>query len=198
LRLEVERFGALVDRVFELDGRAFVLEGPNEAGKSSFHAALETVFYGFQPATREAHPYAAWGDGKQTLRLVALVELANGERLQIERRLASTAGARIARDGAPFQGPFERNAPLAELQAIPRPLFRAVYSLTANEMAEPDDREIQDLVDGLLLGDSGLAGMRSIRVLRAELADERARLWRRDNRGEPRERQLLRALGDVR
>jgi uncharacterized protein YhaN len=198
LRLEVERFGALVDRLFDLDGRAFVLEGPNEAGKSSFHAAVETIFYGFQPATRDAHPYAAWGDGRHTLRLVALVELANGERWQVERRLASTAGLRFAREGVPLAGPFEKNAPLAELQTIPRPLFRAVYSLTANEVAEPDDREIQDLVDGLLLGDNGLVGMRSVRVLRTELAEERARLWRRDNRGEPRERQLLRELGEVR
>lgn len=198
LRLEVERFGALVEREFDLDGRAFVLEGPNEAGKSSFHAAVETIFYGFQPATRDAHPYATWGDARVTLRLVALVELANGERLQVERRLAGSAGVRIAPEGAPLAGPFEGNTPLAALQAIPRPLFRAVYSLTANEVSEPDDAGIQELVDELLLGDSGLAGMRSIRSVRTELAEERAKLWRRDNRGESRERQLSKQLLEVR
>ncbi|MEZ6014544.1 MAG: AAA family ATPase [Planctomycetota bacterium] len=198
LHLYVERFGALVDRSFELDGAAFVLEGPNEAGKSSFHAAIETVLYGFQPATRDAHPYAAWGDVRHTLRLVALVELANGTRMQVERRLASVAGMRTAPEGAALEGPFEKNAPLAELQAIPRPLFRAVYSLTANEIAEPDDSGIQALIDELLLGDSGLVGMRPVRALRSALAEERARLWRSDNRGDPRDRQLQRQLAETR
>lgn len=198
LRLDVECFGALVDRSFELDGDTFVVEGPNEAGKSSFHAAVETVFYGFQPATREAHPYATWGDDRRTLRLVALVETADGARWQVERRLASSAGLRLARDGEALAGPFLGNVALPELQGTPRALFRAVYSLTANEFREPNDEGLQELIDELLLGDSGLSGMRSVRTLRAELAEERARLWRRDNRGDPVDRRLQRELGDVR
>ncbi len=198
LALEIERFGALTGRRFELDGGAFVLEGPNEAGKSSFHSAIETVFYGFQPATREAHPYASFGDQRQPLRLVALVELADGRRISVERRLGSAATLRIAPEGTAFTGPPERNRPLTELQAIPRALFRAVYSLTANEVREPDAAGLQDLIDELLLGDSTLAEMRSVRVIRQEVTAERQRLWRRDLRGETRARALARALTELR
>ena len=198
LALEIERFGALAGRRFELDGGAFVLEGPNEAGKSSFHGAIETVFYGFQPATRDAHPYASFGDQRQPLKLVALVELADGRRISVERRLGSAATLRVAPEGAPFTGPPERNRPLTELQAIPRALFRAVYSLTANEVREPDAAGLQDLIDELLLGDSTLTEMRSVRVIRQEVSAERQRLWRRDLRGETRARALARSLMELR
>jgi len=198
LALEVERFGALTGRRFDLDGDAFVLEGPNEAGKSSFHQAIETVFYGFQPATREAHPYTSFGDQRAPLRIVAQLAAADGRRFAVERRLGASASLRRAPDGAPFTGPAERNLPLSELQAIPRSLFRAVHSLTANEVREPDAAGLQDLIDELLLGDNLAVGMRPLRVLRQEVSSERSRLWRRDLRGETRARSLTRALAELR
>ena len=60
--LDVTRFGALSDRRFKLDRKAVVVYGPNEAGKSSFHAAIETALYGFSPANRDSHPYARWDE----------------------------------------------------------------------------------------------------------------------------------------
>ena len=169
LSLRVQRFGALVERSFELDRHSMVLEGPNEAGKSSFHGAVETLFYGFHPASREAHPYSARGASPNrtergpahpetdSLHLSGLVELADGRRLRVERRLGAQAELRVAADGAAFSGPWLKNVPLDSLQAIPRSLFRAVYSLTANEVSEPSDEGIQDLIDDLLLGNKGPA-----------------------------------------
>jgi uncharacterized protein YhaN len=198
LSLRAARFGALVGRDFELDGRAFVLEGPNEAGKSSFHAAVETVLYGFKPATREAHPYARWDDGARALELSAVVELESGARLFVERRLTSSGAARITPLDREPSGAFGRNDALAELQAIPRELFRAVYSLTANDALEPTDEGLRDLVDELLLGSTERVGARPLRALLAELAEERAKLWRPDQRGTPRDRALQEELHTLR
>ena len=72
--LELVHFGALTGagpRGFEL-GAVNVVCGPNEAGKSTFAAALETLLFGFDPATREAHPLWQWDGGASNLEVAGL------------------------------------------------------------------------------------------------------------------------------
>ena len=62
LRISTTSFGALQELDTGPDAlpRLVVVEGRNEAGKSTFFELLATILYGFYPASRESHPYAPW------------------------------------------------------------------------------------------------------------------------------------------
>lgn len=190
--LDVTRFGALSDRRFKLDRKAVVVYGPNEAGKSSFHAAIETALYGFSPANRESHPYARW-DEDSSLELVAQVETRSGERLLVERTLRAAPGTRIVPAGEELVGPRRGNNALPGLEPFPRTLFRAVYSLTANDTTFQKD-EVREHVSELLLGERGLENARPIREVRTRLHDDHTALWRATERGKPVAKELRAAL----
>lgn len=198
LRLDVERFGALSGASIELDPRAVVVLGPNEAGKSSFHAAFETLLYGFEPANRANHPYAQWDETGAPLHLEAEIVAGDGARLRLERHLASGPSLRTARPGEDFTGPRGRdNSALAGLEDVPRKLFRAVYSLTANDTTFYED-EVRSHVEDMLLGPKALADVRPVHLVREELDADRRRLWKPDRTGNHRAKQLVAARKEAR
>ena len=47
IRMQLIGFGKFRDRTIELSLGLNLLEGPNEAGKSTIHAFLTCMFYGF-------------------------------------------------------------------------------------------------------------------------------------------------------
>lgn len=193
--LTVQRFGALQDRHFDLDPKAVVVFGPNEAGKSSFHAAIETALYGFSPANREQHPYAAW-DEEIPLELVAEVTPTTGEPFAVERTLRTSPGVRVAATPEELTGTRKGNGALPGLDALSRTLFRAVYSLSANDSNFQRD-EVREHIRELLLGEKGISGARPLREVRARLRDEMGSLWRPNERGRPRAKVLRGRLRDA-
>jgi len=87
-RLQAVVFGPHRDRDLVFDGRLSLLYGPNESGKSSFRAAIETLFYGFEPARRETHPLANWDDRREEdLHLEAELAYDDGTVQRVERTL---------------------------------------------------------------------------------------------------------------
>jgi len=197
--LRTVRFGALRDREFEIAAPILLVQGPNEAGKSCFHAAIETILYGFDPGSRDTHPYAVWEAGAADLHLEAQLITDAGERLSVERVLQSSGTVRVDRNGEGFHGPRSAsgNRPLPELESVPRALFRAVYSMTANDTHFYKD-EVREHVQELLLGETGLEGVRPLHLVRAELADELRQLWKPDNTGNHRAKRLRAELKEAR
>ena len=111
--LETRVFGPLAQRAFAVDADVVLVHGPNEAGKSSFRAAIETLLYGFKPADRDQHPLAQWDpDHPQTLQLAGEIRLDSGEQIQIERVLQRKGKSRITRDGAELPGKSRGNRAL--------------------------------------------------------------------------------------
>ncbi len=193
LALEAHVFGPLRARSWELEANVFVVYGPNEAGKSSFHSALRTILYGFERPKRSDHPLHAFGKDNEDLALRARLRLDSGEVLDVERRLMSYAKL-IVRDqeGREIRPP-QRNEALAEIQSLPSKLFDAVYSLTANDTTMQTD-EVHEHIQELLLGETGLRGARPIAEVRRELLADRDQLWRPDGRGKPLAKQQDEAL----
>jgi uncharacterized protein YhaN len=182
--LSTVRFGPLSGRTFDFEDAAFVVYGPNEAGKSTFHAAVETVFYGFDPAKRDQHPLSTWDAGQDNLHLEAELLLDDGAGVTVERQLQTAGTLRLGVPGAELEGPRERkNAPLPELQSIPRALFRAVYSLTAGDTLHYKD-DVRHHVDELLLGERGLPGARPLHEVRSALEAEIRGLWKPNDVGQ--------------
>jgi uncharacterized protein YhaN len=183
VRLQTIAFGPLEQRAFPVDSDIVLVHGPNEAGKSSFRAAIETVLYGFKPADRDLHPLAQWNPNEpQTLQLECELRLDTGDLLFVERVLQSSGGLRIATDGADFSGPRRGNRALPWMDWLSREVFGQLYSLELEQLAKFDERARAD-IDDLLLPRTSALPLRAPSEIRGELRKAHNALWRVDNRG---------------
>jgi uncharacterized protein YhaN len=108
-RLTVQRFGALVERSFELRPGFVLFSGKNEAGKSTALRALSGLLFGIPPKSADA-----WGSGE--LRVGARVVAASGALLEFVRRkgqkntLLDPAGTPLPEEALrPFLGTATRD-----------------------------------------------------------------------------------------
>jgi len=197
LRLHAIRFGPMRDRILELDDETVVVFGRNESGKSTFRSAIETIVYGFDPATRDKHPLYGWDGGAAgDLHLEALLRLESGELQRVERVLQSTGKLRIASGSEEFHGRREGNRPLP-WSSLPREVFQAIHSLELDDLAQLG-QNVQGHVDDLLLPESPGLELRAASEVRRALRDEAQRLWRPDGRGRPLARELRERLAEAR
>lgn len=97
-------FGRFVDASFTLAPGLNVVYGPNEAGKSTLHQALLTAVGGVRrasgrrPEAEELRTrYRPWDGG--AWRLGAVVELADGTRVELIRNLDQSNGSRVTELG---------------------------------------------------------------------------------------------------
>jgi len=196
-RLHARVFGPLRDRDFDLDADAVLVFGHNESGKSSFRSALETIVYGFEPATRDAHPLVYWDDGRGgDLHLEADLRLDSGEEQRVERVLQATGKSRTAPTSEAFEGKRRGNRPLPWASDVPRELFEAVYSLELEQLAALE-RRVQVHVDDLLLPERPGFELRPVPDVLQELRADHQRLWRSDLRGRPEARRLREELAEA-
>ncbi|MBW2542529.1 MAG: AAA family ATPase [Deltaproteobacteria bacterium] len=194
LRLETRVFGPLTQREFPVDSDIVLVHGPNEAGKSSFRAAIETLLYGFKPADRDAHPLAQWDpDNPQILQLAGEFRLDGGEQVCVERALQRSAKLSIARDGEDISGNSRSNRALTWVDWLAREVFRELYSLELEQLAELDPSARAD-IDDLLMPHTSALPLRTPTEIRAELDGEFKKLWRADRRGNTEERKLRKQL----
>jgi uncharacterized protein YhaN len=183
LELQVDNFGPLKNLQCEMHSDVFVVVGHNEAGKSSFHAALETILYGFEVSSREKHPLAQFRSGDD-LEVRAKVQLDDQSTLSVRRVLMTQGKLEILDSDGQVQRSSSNNEPLPVMQSVPRSLFRAVYSLTANDTDMQKD-DVRVHIRELLLGETGLRGARPISTVRSEVERDMQALWRADLRGTP-------------
>lgn len=192
--LEARVFGPLRHERFDLDGDVVLIHGPNESGKSSFAAAVETLLYGFEPASREHHALYAWDPSGGDLELACEIELDDGTRLAVDRALRSTGRLRVATNGEPARR--LGNRPL-EACGLPRELFRAVYALETRQL-EALEGKVRAHVDELLLPRSDALDLRPAVEVREQLARDHTALWRPDRRGKPKAQRLRDDLAKAR
>jgi uncharacterized protein YhaN len=197
VRLHAQRFGPLRDRELAFGSDALVVFGPNESGKSSLRAALETIVYGFEPATRDKHPLYLWDGGAGgDLHVEAELLLDSGETQRVERVLQATGKLRTAPGREDFAGKREGNRPLP-WASLSREVFQAVYSLELEELVALD-RNVQGQLDDLLLPESPGVELLSAARVRGALREEMQRLWRGDRLGRPLSRALREKLAQAR
>ncbi len=183
LRLQATVFGPLQARTFLVDSDIILVHGPNEGGKSSVRAAIETILYGFKPAERDQHPLAQWDPANpQTLHLESELRLDTGELLGVERVLQSSGGLRTASEGADFSGAKRGNRALPWMEWLSRDVFSQLYSLELEQLAKFDERARAD-IDDLLLPRTSALPLRVPSEIRGELRKTCNSLWRADNRG---------------
>ncbi len=157
-RLDLHSYGALrgarLDLTRPTDGITIIL-GPNEAGKSTTMRAMDAVLYGIERGSGDH-----FGNGRQSLRVGALLRSADGTTLDIIRQglnkapLVDVCGEPVA-----------ETVLAAMLGNIDRALFRTLFRIDHRELSERSeellhtDGEIGRLVFGASLGSVALTGV---------------------------------------
>ena len=183
----INAFGAFRNRAFDdLDHPVVIIQGGNEAGKTTFFHFLQTMFYGIYPVDAASHPYVPRGG--HTLQGQLDVRLADGQEESVRRRLMSTPqGRRVDATGEHAL----RNRTLPALEHIPRSVFQSVYALRLADLVDLEGAA-WDAVQDRLLGGLSIDSIRPARAVIDELRDEATDLWRSDNRGKPEAKALHR------
>lgn len=197
-RLHAVVFGPHRDRDVRFDGRVSLLFGPNESGKSSFRAALETLLYGFEPARRETHPLANWDDRQEEdLQIEAELVFDDGSVQRVERTLQADAKSRIAAEDEEFAGPRRGNTALPIVADVPRKLYQTIYAIELEQLAALE-ASVQTHVDDLLLPEANSLQLRPLGQIQKQLRAEYERMWRPNRKGNQRARELTEELSEAR
>jgi uncharacterized protein YhaN len=141
-RAQAKAFGPLRRATLELSRRMTVVYGPNEAGKSTWHAAIHAALCGRRRAARTkvesefADQYRPWDGGEWAVS--AALELADGRRLEVQQNLDDPAASRVTeRDtGRDVTGEFlSDGAPdLSRLLGLTRETMLAISTVRQAEI----------------------------------------------------------------
>lgn len=168
-----------------------VVVGPNEAGKTTFFELLVSLLYGFEPASRERHPYTP-RDGRD-IDIEAAIRSDGGETANVHRRLLSAPYGRLEWEG---RSADLRNRPLPTLAHVDRGLYRNLYALTLADLAGLGG-EAWNRIQDQLLGGMGARDLIPVRDVLRVLEQEAGALWRPSRRGNQRIRETRDRIHDA-
>ena len=172
---EIKAFGRFQDTPFDdLAHPILIIEGYNEAGKTTFFNFLRNMLYGFHPDKAEEHPYAL-PDMPALSGALSVVTAREGV-WTINRTLHEGI------DGAMVNGTAESigNEPLPHLKHIPREVFQSVFSLGLYDLMEFSTQAWDDIYERLL-GGLSMGFIKPASVVREDLESEAEGLWQLDS-----------------
>ena len=177
LSCHIEAFGAMRDRSFpDLDAPVVIIEGDNEAGKSTFFHFLQAMLYGIYPVSEEKHSYAPRDDARMEGSLT--MEADNGGQYTVARRLRSTVSGELVGPDGRSETLGNRDVPLMH---ISREVYDAMYALSLYDLVTlqyKDKDKAWQAVQDRLVGGMGVDFLRPARSVVEELDAEAKTLWR--------------------
>lgn len=150
-RVDLRAFGPFTDVVLDLsaEGVLHVVHGENEAGKSTALRALTDFLYGIPERTRDDHLHR-----KDRLRIGAVIERADGKRLELVRR-KGRKNTLLDAAGEPVDEAVLR----AALGGVGRDLFETVFGLSQASLRSGGRALLEGRGDvGESLFDAGVGG----------------------------------------
>ncbi len=173
--IEVDGYGALSGlRLSFGDGRATVLFGPNEAGKSTLLRFVRSMLYGFPTRKDPVERGEPVFGGRHGGRLV--VADANGREWRIERHAERSGEIRLRDDSGKERIVGQAEWERLLLGGLSERLFRQLFAVSLNELHELRTLQGEEL--GNYLYHAGLAGGASITEARRRIGAELDRLYR--------------------
>lgn len=188
--IRIDGYGLFGEMEFDALADLVVFFGPNESGKTTLRRFIGDLLFGFQPANREDHPYTPWGSEKLGGEID--FERNDGGGLTVSRRMRATIQGEARRNGETEK---IANRAVLEAGAVQRKVFESVYALAREDLEFPD--ATWDDVKDRLIGGAGLEALRPAREVIAELEAEANRLWREDQKGKPRSKEIRARLKDL-
>lgn len=189
-KVTASSFGPLKDwKSPEIGENFVVVYGCNESGKTTLFRLVSTLLYGFNPVTD--NPYIPW-DG-------SVVECSgtfaddSGHYMDIYRRLKNRPEGSVL-----FEGKKENlaNKPVSKAAHVPWDIFNEVFSLTIDELCFPEGTLWQGIQDQLL-GGQYVKLFHPVSRVASEIREEAGSLWRPNRLGNPKDKQLSAAYGEL-
>ena len=193
----IQRFGTLEDFESGADTDTLkplvVVEGPNEAGKSTLFHFFETVLYGFEPASKKSNPYFPWGSDEASGS--ARLRLDNGDSFTTVRRLRSKAEGHVMGPDGTTELLGNRPLKWIDEKHLPLKVFRKVFQITLRDLAalDPDgagakdqykkDREMWETFQGRMSEWIGAMELEPPRGVASDLEKEADKIWRTTKQG---------------
>ena len=169
----------------DLDAPVVIIEGDNEAGKSTFFHFLQTMLYGIYPVSEDKHPYAPRDDLRMEGSLT--MESDDGGQYTVMRRLHSAPAGKLEEPDGRSETLGNRDAPLMH---ISKDVYKAMYALSLYDLALKDKDQAWQAVQDRLVGGVSVDFIRPAREIVEEIEGEASALWRRDKRGKPESKKI--------
>lgn len=185
-------YGFFSDQTYDFYDGLNLIYGENEAGKSTVFSALKTVLYGFNPASREKHPYIHWTLDHAKISAKIYSE---GELFKVERRLISAPQCVISALDKNLVY-TSRNDVFSEANVYSPQLFSAVFHLKTTEL-EGVAASGWKHIEGKFSDIYHIPYLNSVSDVMDEMRRESLKLWRSDRRGNPEILALEKTLYDL-
>lgn len=189
LKIEIEEFGKLQDKLFLLGEGFNLIEGPNESGKSTLLAFIRFIFYGFPRKAgadgEEREKRLSWQTGRAAGRLIlrtdagefciarAVTRQGSAAREGFSETLAVTSladGEEVALGG---------RTPGEYFLGLPATLYDSTLCLRQSDAARVSEPDVGEAVSELLftgsMGVSADTAMEKLRLARRELQYQKGR-----------------------
>jgi uncharacterized protein YhaN len=168
--IKLEHYGKYKDKSLKFGQGLNVVYGQNEAGKSTLFSGLMTLFYGFKPANKDAHPYLGWGDNQLSLQ----GEFHDKEGLfTVERKLSSNPIGRLYRGDKEFK---INNRPIEQVVHLSKQTFESIYALNLKDMVQLSEAPWSEIEDRLILN-YGIDAFQSPREVIIEIEEEMRKIY---------------------
>lgn len=176
-RLHIYGFGMLIDEVIPFNDTFHVIQGQNESGKSTIHAFIQAILFGF-PTKKEKllryEPKTASAYGGNMM-----VELDNGETVTIERTMKRKARGDVVVS-------FENGETVGEqwlrqmLGNINRTTFQGIFCFGLDGLSEVGQLKGQEL--NQYLYEAGTTGTQNLHLVEKELTKQMEQLFKKQGK----------------
>lgn len=188
-KLKYKVYGKLTDVTIELEKGMNLLYGKNEAGKSTIFDSIGSLIYGFNPVSREKHPYVHWE--KNEINFSAEIE-EKKELFSVERSLRSVPKC-VLTDLNERKSQIFRNEPLPFVNTVSVSLFNSLFYLNAEDLNHISN-ESWESIQSKLIFNFGSDYLKKTSDVIQKLEEEINSLWRNDKKGNPLINSLIQEL----
>ena len=188
-RFEINDFGKFhkLNTIDDLDNGLVLIYGKNEAGKTTLFELIKTVFYGFKPASRKKNPNVSWENDR--IEFTCDVEMDNGDKLEIYRRLLSSPSGKIIKDGKVEE---IKNYAIRQVSHISSEIYSKIFALKVEDLTEIQGEAWSEIQEKLLAG-FGSEELVSVREVVKKINEECDALFKKRKS----EHQLVRKLKTI-
>lgn len=186
-KLSLNSFGKFNGETIAIDDHLNLIYGPNEAGKSTIKAAINTLFYGIYPTTKENNDYVNWENNQLSIEGDFEIE---SQHYKVVRELKSSTIGKVY-----WEDNYNniRNNNFKYVKSIPKHIYENVFSINSSDLNNLDNETWGKIENKLIFSYDDEYILEPSEVLE-QLNQELSEQWKENNKGNFRYKELKKKL----